>query len=404
MLKFLTFATIVRLFTRILFFRKLRVESIDMTEPTKFSTIASLTMNLSKDIYTDSLEMASYDNNFSIFINNPQYFDHGKIILNVSANADEYMPKILIWDWHGNETVNLTGARIIVIRGTQSFEEWMGNFDCAEKTSLELGIDVDGWFHKNFGLVGQKIWNDYNKYIVDSHLPVIITGHSRGGGIAEVLHVIAKKKLQNILLSPPLYCMAHAPPPSMFLTDKDSFELTKDIYGFVNGADMIPRFFVTTVVKLYNKIKGLKDAAYSCCTTFYSKSRCTLVSTQQISVFAKIISSLFPVIQKSNIIKALFERKNSLFQIMENFQFNPNNVNIKKHVGNLYHLNWQFISKNSSQINGCIMKPLMDTLLDTPENLTEMNIGIKFWKVRNLVNDHDPQLYHHAFVDPLCKV
>lgn len=392
-------ATIWRLTLRLLH-GKLQVETIDMNDVIKFQTIASLTMNLSKDIYSDTIEKAKNDDNFSIFSNQPQYAERGKIIANFSANATSFMPKILIWEWKGNETAKIPGARIIALRGTQSYEEWVGNFDCEEVQGSDIGINIQGYFHNNFGAIGKKIWDNYKKYIINSHLPVIITGHSRGAGIAEVLYVIAKKETQDTFLPVPIYCMAHAPPPSMSLHEPNSEELTKDVYGFINGDDVVPRMFVGNIIDIFNYYHKY-SSIYPFCNIFYSKEQCSEASTQSISYFVSLITSVFPNVQKSIIANATFTMKDKIFSILKHFQYKSDKVIINKQVGNVFHLDWKQLSTKSEKIYGCISKPLMESKLSDPRNLSE--IGFKVWKYKNLVAHHDPNYYHHAYLDPVCS-
>lgn len=370
-----------------------------MSDGTKFQTLAILTMSLSKDIYSDSIEKASNDSNFSVFTDNSYYRQEGRISATFGANSSTYMPKIMVWDWKGNKTAKLSRARIIVIRGTQSLEEWKGNFDCDEVNGKDLGVEIDGYFHKNFLEIAKKIWDLLGNYIIYSPYPVIITGHSRGAGIAEVLHVIAKRKLQNQPFIN-LYCMAHAPPPSMSLNETDSLDLAKDIYGFVNGNDVVPRMFVSKVIELIdNDIKFGNGNLLSICNLFFSIDQCSIATTLKISILTKYLTKVLPKFQKSIIINATLQMKPKLLQLLNKFKYNPENVIINKQTGNVFHLDWKELSDD----NGCVTKPLMDSRLDDPKNLTPINIGIKLWKYKDLINHHDPKYYQHAFIDPICN-
>ena len=105
---------------------------------------------------------------------------------------------MLVYDWNGDEELGIPQTRIIVMRGTHSVDEWEGNFDFDERTGDQLGIGIKGYFHKNFGETGKKIWNKAKGDIENCGKPVIITGHSRGAALAEILHIIVKKNKPNL--------------------------------------------------------------------------------------------------------------------------------------------------------------------------------------------------------------
>ena len=92
-----------------------------------------------------------------------------------------------------------------------------------------------------------------------------------------------------------MYCIAHAPPPSMYLTDVDKDELTKHIYGIVNGDDAIPRFFGETIINIYNIYSAIKDSIFSICSLFFSDEDCTINSNQVLGIIFDMIA---PILSK----------------------------------------------------------------------------------------------------------
>lgn len=156
-------------------------------------------MDFGEDMYCHTLEQASCGHDFFRFLENERYKNKGKTVKNFRASVKYHLPKIAIWDWNGDKDLGIPPTRVIAMRGTHSEEEWTGNFDCVEVTAQSIGItpDIPGVFHRDFGTTGWKIWQNLKDYIKDSPYPVLITGHSRGGALCQVLHVIAKKNLPD---------------------------------------------------------------------------------------------------------------------------------------------------------------------------------------------------------------
>lgn len=388
--------------------RKIEAEisTIDIKDPLKFHTLASLTIDLSQDMYCNTMDIGQCGNNFFSFIKNPRYDKYGKEFAHVNADVENGMPKILVYDWNGNKTASLGPARIIAFRGTHSRAEWEHNFDCTELPESKVGLNIKGYFHKDFAKVGKKIWDNYKKYITESKIPVIITGHSRGAALAEMVHVIAKKHFLNENIDFPIYCIAHAPPPSMHLTDEDRNELTKHIYGIVNGDDAIPRFFAATIIKIYNAYNAVKDLLFDICTDHYSDEDCTINANQIIGILLDILS---PIISKgidSFATEGLKKHKQTLYNMMVGFNFDPSKVKIQQHVGTLYQLKWTNLAdtkkvKKKDNHHGCVKAQLENQKLASTNLLTSISI-IPFKKVPHLLGDHYSQYYRHAIQDPLC--
>lgn len=382
---------------------KTDINPIDITNALKFQTLASLTIDLSQDIYCNTLNIGQCGNNFFKFIKNPRYKLHGEEVVHFNADVNEGMPKILIYDWNGNTSANLGPARIIVFRGTHSKAEWEHNFDCTELPEKEVGLDINGYFHKDFATVGKKVWEKCQKYITESKNPVIITGHSRGAALAEIVHVIAKKHFLKKNVDFPIYCIAHAPPPSMHLTDNDRNELTKHIFGIINGDDAVPRFFADTIMTLYNTYSLSKDIIYSICTQKYTEDECTINANQLIGLVFDLLSPIIAKGIESFATEGLKKHKDTLYQMMVNYNFDPSKVKINKHVGTLYQLKWNDLNKkaeNKDNHHGCIKNTLENQKLTNTDLLTR--ISLIPTKLPHLFGDHFPQFYRHAIQDPLC--
>lgn len=156
----------------------------------------------------------------------------------VNADAQTLMPKCLVFDWNGKEILHVPKTRVIAIRGTHSAEEWEGNFDADEVPGSSISMnchgkkmdfEVEGYFHQNFAKTALKLYCEIENSIIKSNYPIIVTGHSRGAALAELITVLIKKKTNK-----EVYCFAYAPPPSMALeTTSKSASLTDTIMDFL---------------------------------------------------------------------------------------------------------------------------------------------------------------------------
>ena len=92
----------------------------------RFHSLAKLTIDLVYDIY-GTKEINDGDNDFE-FIKDPKY-SNGNIIEKIVAEDD--IPKVIIYDFNGNE--NISKVRIVAIRGTNTLREWESNLNPIEK-------------------------------------------------------------------------------------------------------------------------------------------------------------------------------------------------------------------------------------------------------------------------------
>lgn len=94
---------------------------------------------------------------------NGYYTQRGKDVFKVNGHAPSLTPKTLVFDWDGEEDVNIPKTRVIAIRGTHSHEEWSGNFDAEEVPGSSIKyhnvhFGVKGYFHKNFANTALKLY------------------------------------------------------------------------------------------------------------------------------------------------------------------------------------------------------------------------------------------------------
>ena len=389
------------------------IRDVDLTDVYQFRKIAEITVDISEDMYCNTLDMAGCGNNYFKFLTHPRYNGQvysGKSVKEFGASVKKHLPKTLVWDWDGDpEGSGCPPVRIIAMRGTHSKEEWEGNFDCEEVTAKSIGItpDIGGVFHRDFGKTGWTLWKNLKEYIQNSDKPVVITGHSRGGGLAHVLHVIAKKNTPNV----PIYTFSYAAPPTMYLTDSD--ELTKDIYGFVFRNDGIPRFFVGDIIDTFcrtnlvcNTMSSIIAHVAEKCTSLWGFTFCSDSSllSVAVTVLSDFIFPFIPSFSQSYLTDGLKAKAGLLANLWEKYQDDKRSIKITQHVGNLYMLDW--VNSNSTVEDknmwvGCVKKSLTLDMVTPAHTLTRFS-EMGWNQKKGSLSDHDPRPYRHAIHDPEC--
>ena len=386
------------------------VEPIDFTDKFQVRKIAELGADLGEDMYCHTIDEPSCGHAFFKFINHPRY--KGKVVKQYRASVKLRLPKILVWDWDGDkEGSGVPPTRFIAMRGTHSEEEWTGNFHCLEVPSETIGIDppIKGVFHQDFANVSWTIWENLQNHIKDSPYPVIITGHSRGGALAQMLHVIAKRNLPNNNI----YAVTFAAPPSMALDPGQEY-LTKDIYGFVYRNDPIPRFFIDQVVDVFCKgkpvlcslasgvagalAKRCEELGLDVCDDQYKTTITTFIG----AIFANLVKGL----KRTYAIHGIKNRANLLGTLFKQYREDPTRFRIRRHVGQMYSLDsWVKESKSSDwdKLTGCTREQIEPSKFHSPEELRELT-QISFWGVLKGLKDHDARSYRHAIQDPACDI
>lgn len=387
----------------------------NFTNEEQFDTLSRITIDLAEDIYCNTLDFKGAGDDFFNFTKNPRY--NGEVVATI--NAELGFPKILVWDWSGDKRVNISKTRIIVIRGTHSFVEWEGNLDFGERSGEELGLNISGIFHIDFAKTGIKIWNRVQNYIKDSPYPVIITGHSRGGSLSEMLHVIAKKNLPEH----PIYCLAYAPAPSMFLNESEKY-LTKDIYGFVYRSDPIVGFALRNLIDIplickngtcdtigqviikgnehFKQFQAIIDEKFPLISDKFKN-----IEKFPLSMMSFILSKFSPIIDnklQTYAASVIVSKINSFTTLLKDCALNPDKYHVSKQVGTLYHLKWtkQNKSPNFNLLEGCSG----DSPFRSKLNENKVNEIIKLPSIVELFgkfSDHDPRFYRHAIHDSICQ-
>ena len=113
---------------------------------------------------------------------------------------------------------------VVVFCGTHNKVTALADIKCF-RTKDEHMIFVSGFYEAY-----EKLLPEFIDFVKDSTIPVYITGHSLGGGIAE----IAKIKLGSLLSD----CITFGAP--RICTTYKNADITKSVYRFVHEADIVP--------------------------------------------------------------------------------------------------------------------------------------------------------------------
>ena len=387
------------------------IATLDFGNESQLKKIAELGMDFGEDMYCHTLEKASCGHDFFKFLDHERYKNKGTVVKKFRASVTDHLPKIVVWDWNGDKDSGIPATRVIAMRGTHSEEEWTGNFDCVEVTakSLEIDPDIAGVFHRDFGKTGWRIWKNIKNDIKDSTKPVLITGHSRGGALCQVLHVIAKKNLPT----QPIYTVTFAAPPSMYLTDPDAETLTKDIYGFVYGKDPVPRFFVDQIYEslcYHDAMCGALQIASRmkpACIRLLGEKFCgTDDEVASATPPGSLVSFLTSEIFGTHAISGVKNQAKILLQVFRKYSNDPSSIKIKKHVGKIYMLSpFYKLSGKGFTMTGCIRRLIDPSRFVDPEKLTRMIQApvTGLITLNRALGDHDPRQYRHAIQDPRCS-
>jgi hypothetical protein len=112
--------------------------------------------------------------------------DGGKVVPGTTRPyQDIYNPKYCLFETDTH--------LIVVIRGTQEQEEWIGNFLFMEVYDSALGAH----FHCNFYQCAVNIMNVIRPTLMRTQKKILVTGHSRGGGIATILHTMIFREISS---------------------------------------------------------------------------------------------------------------------------------------------------------------------------------------------------------------
>ena len=175
-----------------------------------------------------SLFMAQMRQDFSSF--------SGKILFS-HTESGLYEPVFHIYEQDG--------ARYIITRGTSDINDFISDVEMKEiNTSY-------GTFHTGFYKSALYIYQYAFAYIKGFTGPIYFVGHSMGGAISTLLHIIFSTELPNQDFN----CMAYAPVPT---ADEGLNQTYSDkIVVFVNNDDIVPTLSIPNMYYLLKKVDPL---------------------------------------------------------------------------------------------------------------------------------------------------
>ena len=142
----------------------------------------------------------------------------------------------------GYRTVEYNGVTknvvAVVVRGTNgTIEEWSSNFDIGNKSKFSSTADwVTVNNHQGFDVPANRIMKIVTKYLNDNNLNASdctfwITGHSRGGAIANIIGAYYEKAGREC------FTYTYASPNTTMNTNVSTY---RTIFNIVNGDDFVP--------------------------------------------------------------------------------------------------------------------------------------------------------------------
>lgn len=154
--------------------------------------------------------------------------------------------------------VTFENTLILAWRASKDLMDWITNFSCMPSTSSTWSTKYPNL--KAYGGYTKHLQTEWAKYLekIEAAMEgndikeIIFTGHSLGGGLATVAHVIFKSKMDQVTL--PCRTVAFAPPMTIAIPDswKDGKspgaqnfmkEISDNTCNIIYGCDPIPHAF-----------------------------------------------------------------------------------------------------------------------------------------------------------------
>lgn len=208
-----------------IFFQKLKSKIIQMFS--KKSTSSIDRYRLTRSFY---LSKCAYEYQFKYFINEekneyPEYFVGNLIsIIHYNLNNGLFNP---VW-YVGTSGKNL----YVIIRGTDSLFDWVTDIP------IYTVVKTDDSYHSGFYYAACNIFQQI-KDTVNNHVnkgyTIVFTGHSLGGSVAQILHHLFSKYINNDKLCSYVFGAA----ASMGKTPAK--DIKSNCFSFVYCNDIVPR-------------------------------------------------------------------------------------------------------------------------------------------------------------------
>lgn len=156
----------------------------------------------------------------------------------------------------GRKTIKVGRSNYVVyavaVRGTVDSEEWISNLDVGADTEEYedlYGANHPDWInhrlHKGFGVAANRVYKEVNNYInsftnEDSgkKQSILITGHSRGAAVANILGKEFEDRYnENKKIKPYTYTYGT---PTVTTESKRTTSKYKTIFNMINDDDLVP--------------------------------------------------------------------------------------------------------------------------------------------------------------------
>lgn len=156
----------------------------------------------------------------------------------------------------GRKTITIGRTEYVIyaiaVRGTIDPEEWASNFDVGADTykySNMFGSEHPDWvnrkLHKGFGVAANRVYKEVNNYINNftnedsgKKQSILITGHSRGAAVANILGKEFEDRYnEDKQIKPYTYTYGT---PTVTTESKRTTSRYKTIFNMVNDDDLVP--------------------------------------------------------------------------------------------------------------------------------------------------------------------
>lgn len=221
-------------------------------------------------------------------------------------------------------------ALYIIILSTDSFEDIITDITFNETTNKY------GTFHLGFYNSAINIYNSIQKYIKNFNGTIYFVGHSLGGSVSSVLHVITSKDYPK----KNLMTIAFAPAPAISSNIINDYK--NKIFSFVNENDIVPLISTFNFLAYIRKHAGKKIVFIR-----YIKD-----------IILNIIKYKLQILKNTNIISAKIYHKlcgtvYEMFEILSEYYKGTLKRNVRYVAGTVY----QLYEDNPRHLNECEVDP-----------------------------------------------
>jgi hypothetical protein len=198
----------------------------------------------------------------------------------------------------------------VIVEGTSSPEQWLANLDLKE----ELWNKSDVYLLSGFKSEADRLYSAFVKPIISKHhkSTVYFSGHSRGGSIAQILHLYAHRDFPKT----ELYSFSFGGPPALSAAPHT---VMSHMWSFRHDQDIVPLLSIPAVARLFCDVQTGK------CQTL-----------NLVNLASGLFSDKFAIL-----FKALRTQKDTILTVLETYA-KSRVWHVKRHIGHKVHLRyWQ---------------------------------------------------------------